>query len=170
VVGLGAALIEGAPVATLDLDLWLERIDDPRIPQAAAEAGGFWVAGFGLQPPSFGGQALDRLDVVLTLHGLGTFDDEYARSLERVIDGLPLRVLPLDRVVASKRATNRLKTEPSSPCSKQYCWPAAAPTGERHAGEITARFSGVAPTTARSGMLASNVANRPPMRVASASR
>jgi hypothetical protein len=26
VVGLGAALIEGAPVATLDLDLWLERI------------------------------------------------------------------------------------------------------------------------------------------------
>jgi hypothetical protein len=109
VVGLGAALIEGAPVATLDLDLWLERIDDPRIPQAAADAGGFWVTGFGLQPPSFGGEGLDRLDVVLTLHGLGTFDDEYARSLDRVIDGLPLRVLPLERVVASKRATNRLK-------------------------------------------------------------
>jgi hypothetical protein len=109
VVGLGAALIEGAPVATLDLDLWLERIDDPRIPQAAADAGGFWVTGFGLQPPSFGGEGLDRLDVVLTLHGLGTFDDEYAQSLDRVIDGLPLRVLPLERVVASKRATNRLK-------------------------------------------------------------
>ena len=109
VVGLGAALIEGAPVATLDLDLWLERIDDPRIPQAAADAGGFWVTGFGLQPPSFGGEGLDRLDVVLTLHGLGTFDDEYAKSLDRVIDGLPLRVLPLERVVASKRATNRLK-------------------------------------------------------------
>jgi hypothetical protein len=46
---------------------------------------------------------------VLTLHGLGTFDDEYAKSLDRVIDGLPLRVLPLERVVASKRATNRLK-------------------------------------------------------------
>jgi hypothetical protein len=109
VVGLGAALIEGAPVATLDLDLWLERIDDPRIPQAAADAGGFWVTGFGLQPPSFGGEGLDRLDVVLTLHGLGTFDDEYAKSLDRVIDGIPLRVLPLERVVASKRATNRLK-------------------------------------------------------------
>ena len=109
VVGLGAALIEGAPVATLDLDLWLERIDDPRIPQAAADARGFWVTGFGLQPPSFGGEGLDRLDVVLTLHGLGTFNDEYAKSLDRVIDGLPLRVLPLERVVASKRATNRLK-------------------------------------------------------------
>jgi hypothetical protein len=109
VVGLGAALIEGAPVATLDLDLWLERIDDPRIPQAAADAGGFWVTGFGLQPPSFGGEGLDRLDVVLTLHGLGTFDDEYAQSLDRVIDGLPLTVLPLERVIASKRATNRLK-------------------------------------------------------------
>lgn len=115
VVGLGAALIEGAPVATLDLDLWLERIDDPRIAAAAADAGGFWVAGFGVQPPAFGGEGLDRLDVVLTLHGLGTFDDEYAHSLDRVIDGLPLKVLPLERVVVSKRATNRLKDRAALP-------------------------------------------------------
>jgi hypothetical protein len=115
VVGLGAALIEGAPVATLDLDLWLERIDDPRLADAAAAAGGFWVSGFGMQPPSFGGEGLDRLDVVLTLHGLRTFEEEYAEALDRVIDGLPLKVLPLERIIVSKRATNRLKDRAALP-------------------------------------------------------
>jgi predicted nucleotidyltransferase len=109
IVGLGAALIEGAPVATLDVDLWLEAIEDPRLLEAAADAGGFWVSGFGMQPPTFGGAGLERLDVVLTLHGLGPFDEEYAHAVDRDIDGLCLRVLPLERVIASKRATNRLK-------------------------------------------------------------
>jgi predicted nucleotidyltransferase len=109
VVGLGAALIEGAPVATLDVDLWLERIDDARVAAAVADAGGFWVGGFGVQPPAFGGAGLERLDVVLTLHGLGTFDEEYARAVDREIDGLRLKVLPLDRVILSKRTTNRPK-------------------------------------------------------------
>lgn len=45
IVGLGAALIEGAPVATLDVDLWLEGIEDPRLPEAAADVGGFGSAG-----------------------------------------------------------------------------------------------------------------------------
>jgi hypothetical protein len=115
VVGLGAALIEGAPVATLDLDLWLEHIDDPRVVAAASDAGGFWISGFGVQPPAFGGTGLERLDVVLTLHGLGPFDEEYSRSVERDVDGLHLRVLPLDRVIASKRATNRLKDRAALP-------------------------------------------------------
>jgi hypothetical protein len=109
VVGLGAAVLEGAPVATQDLDIWLERVDDPRVPQAAADAGGFWIPGFGVQPPAFGGQGLERLDVVLTAHGLDAFDEEYARAISRDIEGVALRVLPLDRVIASKRATNRPK-------------------------------------------------------------
>jgi predicted nucleotidyltransferase len=115
VVGLGAALIEGAPVATLDVDLWLEGIEDARLPQASADAGGFWVSGFGVQPPAFGGAGLERLDVVLALHGLGAFDEEYARAVEREIDGLRIKVLPLDRVIVSKRATNRLKDRAALP-------------------------------------------------------
>lgn len=109
VIGLGAAVLEGAPVATQDLAIWLERVDDPRVSQAAADAGGFWIPGFGVQPPAFGGQGLERLDVVLTAHGLDAFDDEYARGIARDIEGVALRVLPLDRVIASKRATNRPK-------------------------------------------------------------
>ena len=109
VVGLGAAVLEGAPLATQDLDLWFERIDDESIRAAAVDAGGFWITGFGVQPPGFGGDGLARIDVVLTAHGLDAFADEYARAVEHVVDGVPLKVLPLERVIASKRSTNRPK-------------------------------------------------------------
>jgi hypothetical protein len=114
-IGLGAAVLEGAPVSTQDLDVWLERIDDPRVPTAAADAGGFWIPGFGLQPPAFGGEGLERLDVVLTAHGLESFDVEWKSSTEREIEGVSLRVLPLERVLASKRATNRPKDQAALP-------------------------------------------------------
>ena len=47
--------------------------------------------------------------MVLAAHGLEGFDAEYARALEQVIDGIPVKVLPLDRVIVSKRSTNRPK-------------------------------------------------------------
>lgn len=109
VVGMGAALIEGAPFATQDLDIWFATVDDERIRAAAADAGGFWISGFGMQPPSFGGDGLARVDVFLTAHGLDPFDVEYARTLVRDVEGLALHVLPLDRIIASKRATSRAK-------------------------------------------------------------
>lgn len=108
VIGLSAAVIEGAPVATQDIDLWLEALDE-RVVSAAQDAKGFWISGFGMQPPAFGGEGLDRLDVVLTAHGLESFDAEYQRAAVRSIDGLEVRVLPLERVIASKRSTNRPK-------------------------------------------------------------
>jgi hypothetical protein len=109
IVGMGAAVLQGAPIATQDLDVWFERADDERIKLAAADAGGFWISGFGMQPPGFGGDGLRRVDVVLTAHGLELFAIEYDRALQREIDGMMFRVLPLERVIASKRATNRAK-------------------------------------------------------------
>jgi hypothetical protein len=108
-VGMGAALIEGAPVATQDIDLWFPDAADPRIPLAAADAGGFWISGFGMQPPSFGGPDLERIDVVLTVHGLDSFEEEFSRALEVVVDDLRVRVLPLERILASKLFTRRAK-------------------------------------------------------------
>ncbi len=109
IIGMGAAVLEGAPFATQDLDVWFPSIDDERIREAAREAGGFWVSGFGMQPPAFGGDDLSRIDVVLTAHGLDPFDVEYERAIEREIEGTVLRVLPLERVIASKRSTGRAK-------------------------------------------------------------
>jgi len=115
VIGMGAAVLEGAPVATQDLDVWFARVDDERIRLAAVDAGGFWISGFGMQPPAFGGNGLARIDVVLTAHGLDAFDTEYRRAIERDIEGVTLRVLPLERVIVSKRATGRAKDEAQLP-------------------------------------------------------
>jgi hypothetical protein len=108
-LGMGAALLEGAPVATQDLDVWFESTTDDRIREAAKDAGGFWISGFGMQPPAFGGEGLERIDVVLTAHGLDAFPIEHDRAVTHDVDGVTLRVLPLDRIMASKRATKRAK-------------------------------------------------------------
>ncbi len=106
---MGAAVLEGAPIATQDLDVWFERADDEGIKLAAADVGGFWISGFGAQPPAFGGAGLERIDVVLTAHGLEPFAVEYAQAITREVDGVTLHVLRLARVIASKRATHRAK-------------------------------------------------------------
>jgi hypothetical protein len=114
VVGLSAAVLEGAPIATQDIGVWLEKLDE-RVALAASDAKAFWVTGFGVQPPAFGGHGLERLDVVLTAHGLADFDTEYAGAIAREIEGVSLHVLPLERVIASKRATNRPKDRAALP-------------------------------------------------------
>ena len=108
-IGLGAAVLQGAPVSTQDLDLWLERPGDDTVKLAAADAGGFWIPAFGMQPPGIGGNGLERIDVVLTAHGLADFESEYVQAPQCLIDDVPVRVLPLDRIIASKRSTNRPK-------------------------------------------------------------
>ena len=108
-VGMGAALLEGAGGTTQDLDLWFGAIDLARVGEAARTAGGFYTQGFGLQPPAIGGEGLERVDLVLTASGLDAFDEEYARAREYDLDGLRVRVLPLARVIVSKRAANRPK-------------------------------------------------------------
>ena len=111
VVGLSAAALQGARVVTDDVDLWFADREDPRIHEAVNRAGGVWIPGnFGMMPPMIGGEALgDRFDVVLTLSGLRDFDSEYAESRVVDLDGIAVRVLPLERIVHSKRAAARPK-------------------------------------------------------------
>jgi len=109
IVGMGAALIEGAPGTTQDLDLWFGRIDEEQLNQAARQAGGFYMSGFGSQPPALGGEGLDRVDLVLTASGLESFERELSGAREYDLDGVRVRVLPLDRVIVSKRAAKRPK-------------------------------------------------------------
>ena len=115
IVGMGAALIEGAPGTTQDLGIWFGRIDTERLSEAARRAGGLYTSGFGLQPPALGGEGLDRVDVVLTASGLESFESEFARGREYDLDGVPVKVLPLERVIVSKRAAKRPKDEAQIP-------------------------------------------------------
>jgi hypothetical protein len=109
VVGLSAAIVQGANTSTQDIDLWFATISDPQIAPAAAVAGGIWVSGFGMMPPQLGGALGDRFDVVNLMSGLGTFDKEYPGALDAQIDGIAVKVLPLARILASKRAADRPK-------------------------------------------------------------
>ncbi len=120
-VGLSAALLQGANVSTQDIDVWFEDLSDPRIGEAVREAGGIWLSGsFGLRPPGIGGDELgDRLDVVTHMHGLEGFEAEHARALSVDLDGLRVKVLPLARIVASKRATNRPKDQAQIPALEE---------------------------------------------------
>jgi predicted nucleotidyltransferase len=111
VVGMSAALIQGARGATEDIDLWFEDVADPRIDEAVRAAGGIWISGsFGLGPPRIGGDTLgERFDVVTRVDGLEDFAAEYARVKVETIEGVRLPLLPLDRILASKRAAGRPK-------------------------------------------------------------
>ncbi len=110
-VGLSAAVLQGANTGTRDIDIWFEDTSDARIFDAIHDAGGIWVSGsFGMRPPQIGGDAVgDRLDVVTHMHGLGKFADELPNTVAVEVDGIPLRALRLERIIDSKRAAGRYK-------------------------------------------------------------
>ena len=110
VIGMGAAVLQGATASTQDLDLWFESPSDSRIGEAVRAAGGIYISSsFGMQPPTIGGDLGDRFDVVTHAHGLGSFADEWPATIETAIDGEPIRILRLERILASKRAVGRPK-------------------------------------------------------------
>jgi len=117
IIGMSAALLQGARGVTEDVDLWFERLDDPAIGEAAKAANGFWISGnFGMRPPGVGGIGLeDRFDVVLTANGLEDFATEYAGARVVIIDGLEAHVLPLARILKSKQAADRPKDRAQIP-------------------------------------------------------
>ncbi|MGB0678118.1 MAG: hypothetical protein ACPGUV_00480 [Polyangiales bacterium] len=106
-VGLSAAVLQGADTATQELDLWFDNPDSPGIAEAARAAGGFFAAR--MQPPMIGGPGLERIDIVMTCQGLDDFDAEYARCLDVAIGEVRLRVLPIERVLYSKQCAGRPK-------------------------------------------------------------
>jgi predicted nucleotidyltransferase len=120
-VGLGAAVLQGANTGTRDIAIWFENVADERIGLAVREAGGIWISGaFGMRPPQIGGDAIgDRLDVVTHMHGLGRFDQEVEHSTEIIVDGVKLPVLRLERIIASKRAAGRAKDVAAIPALEE---------------------------------------------------
>ena len=109
VVGLSAAALQGAPVVTQDVDLWFEDLNDPRIREALRQVGAAYIPPSHLNPPMFAGGGIELFDIVLTMHGLGTFAEEVPKCVEVLLGRQKLKVLPLDRILASKRAANRAK-------------------------------------------------------------
>lgn len=109
VVGLSAAALQGAPVVTEDVDLWFEDLTDPNLRVALKEAGAAYIPALGLNPPMLGGKAGEVFDIVLSMSGLGRFADEMANTVDVEVGSVRLKVLSLERILASKTAADRPK-------------------------------------------------------------
>jgi hypothetical protein len=109
IVGVSAALLQGAPAVTQDIDLWFEDLEDPGLRRALDSVGGTFVPSIGLHPPRLAGSAVALFDIVLTMHGLGSFLEEWKRAIDVPLRGVTVKVLPIGRVIVSKETLNREK-------------------------------------------------------------
>jgi len=109
IVGLSAAALQGAPVVTQDVVLRFDSLDDPNLAAALQEVGGAYVPPTAYTPPMFAGHGLELFDIVLRMDGLRGFHDEWANAVELTVGDIVTRVLPLGRILASKRAAARPK-------------------------------------------------------------
>jgi hypothetical protein len=109
IVGLSAAALQGAPVVTQDIDLWFERLDDPKLAAALRQVGGDYVPTTALTPPMFAGEGLELFDIALRMDGHADFATEWANAMEMALADVTARVLPLTRILVSKRVASRPK-------------------------------------------------------------
>lgn len=117
VVGVSAAILQGAPLATQDLDIWFKKLSDPKIVKAVKKAGGAYVSTIigMMNPPQFVGKGFEFLDIVTHPGGLDSFEKEYKHAIEIKTHGMALKVLPLDRIIKSKKEANRPKDKMALP-------------------------------------------------------
>lgn len=109
IVGLSAAALQGAPVVTQDIDLWFKDLADPGIHAALKTVGGSYVPPTIQNPPLFDGRDVQMFDIVVNMHGLGTFDEERENTVGIRLGRRKVPVLKLERIIASKKSIGRKK-------------------------------------------------------------
>jgi hypothetical protein len=115
VVGLSAATLQGAPVVTQDVDLWFENLGEQKMCLALREVGAAYVPPSINNPPMLAGQGAELFDIVIRMDGLGKFSDEIKNCVEIPLGRYKLKVLALERILASKMAANRPKDKLTIP-------------------------------------------------------
>lgn len=109
VVGLAAAMLQGAPAVTQDVDLWVADLAGPRFLEALRKSGASYIPPTAGSPPLLAGPGTELFDLVVHMHGLGAFREEASRALHVRVGRVDVPVLPLSRIIASKKATGRPK-------------------------------------------------------------
>ncbi len=115
VVGLSAATLQGAPVVTQDVDLWFDDLNDPRLTKALSSVGAAYAPPSPVNPPMLAGRGSELFDIVFRLDGLGCFADEFKNCITIPLGQQELKVLSLERILASKVAANRPKDKLTIP-------------------------------------------------------
>lgn len=111
VVGLSGAVLHGAPVVTQDIDLWFEHLGEPRMVLALRAIGASYLPPFGFNPPMLAGEGTEMFDLVSHMSGLGNFADEVKHARTVRLGRHRVKVLSLERILASKVAANRPKDQ-----------------------------------------------------------
>lgn len=116
VVGGYAVIMHGYYRTTQDLDIWVNQTKENYV----ALRKGFAIFGmpiFDITQENFLGDTFDvfsigrspfRIDIISKLKGL-EFDDAYANSLEKEMEGLKVRYLHLNDLLTSKKAAGRYR-------------------------------------------------------------
>jgi hypothetical protein len=108
-------MVIGLSVVTQDIDLWFENLGEPKFSQALQEIGAAYVPPSINNPPMLAGTGAELFDIVIRMDGLGTFADEFKNSVEIPLGRQKLKVLSLERILASKIAANRAKDKLTIP-------------------------------------------------------
>jgi hypothetical protein len=108
-IGLSAAALQGAPVVTQDIDVWFKDLNSKEFKKALRETNVTYIPPIGLNPPMFAGESTDLIDIVLSVTGLASFDEEFGETLEIELTDFKVRVLSLEKIIQSKRTLNREK-------------------------------------------------------------
>ena len=118
VVGMGSAILQGAPGVTQDVDLWFKGGQVDRLSAACRRVGAtyYWRT----NPPEISGPGLDQIDTVWHCSGLARFEEEYEGAVDvEVAPGLVVKALPIERVLASKKAAGRPKDKAALPMLRE---------------------------------------------------
>jgi hypothetical protein len=123
VVGGVSAVLQGVPVVTQDLDLCYRRTPD-NVRRMASALRPFRPKLRGLPEgvPNVVDERMfqmgtnftldlegEDLDLLAEMSGIGGYDDVAPGVIDLEVGGHPVRVLPLDRLIATKRAAGRAK-------------------------------------------------------------
>lgn len=109
IVGLSAAALQGAPIVTKDVDIWFENLNDDKLKNAFKKCGITYIQPINLHPPALAGKGIELLDIVTHVHGIAGFNAEFKKALKIKAVGVTLNVLPLEKIIKSKKYLNRPK-------------------------------------------------------------
>jgi hypothetical protein len=105
-IGMMAAIEQGAPLMTVDYDFWV-RLPERQYVRLLAIVGR--LRGTVRARTVYELEDGTQINIIFRPHGLQSFETEFKRSHRGTLEGVPTHILPLQRVIASKRAANREK-------------------------------------------------------------
>ncbi len=103
---MSAAIVQGVIVTTLDTDIW---VDLPERQYARLMNLVLKQDGTALAPTLYALSDGRLVNFLFAVHGLRDFGFEYKKAVDATIEGEPVKALPLERILKSKRTILRDK-------------------------------------------------------------